>query len=89
MKWLAWPLAALALAACAAAPVPAPVGSGDLGVVIGRADGALTVVDTSEMRVLGRVEGLGDLSHASVVYGRDGASTRCGSTRRRVILGSS
>ncbi len=74
MKWLAWPLAALALAACAAAPVPAPVGSGDLGVVIGRADGALTVVDTSEMRVLGRVEGLGDLSHASVVYGRDGAT---------------
>ena len=76
MRVVAWPLAALALGACAAVPptVPAPVGSGDLGVVIGRADGTLTVVNTSEMRALGRIEGLGDLSHASVVYGRDGAT---------------
>ncbi|MEO8123628.1 MAG: cytochrome D1 domain-containing protein, partial [Burkholderiales bacterium] len=62
--------------ACAAAP-PAlmnPVGSGDLGVVVGRADGTLTVVNTSEMRALGAIDGLGDLSHASVVYGRDGAT---------------
>jgi protein NirF len=71
--WAAWPLAALLLAACASAPPPA-VGSGDLGVVIGRADGTLTVVNTSQMRALGRIDGLGDLSHASVVYGRDGAT---------------
>ena len=67
------------LAACAAAPpaapaVPAGVGSGDLGVVVGRASGALTVVNTSEMRALGAIEGLGDLSHASVVFGRDAAT---------------
>ena len=79
MRFAAWPLVALALAACAAAP-PAPatagqaIGSGDLGVVVGRADGTLTVVETSRMRILGAIEGLGDLSHASVVYGRDGAT---------------
>ena len=79
MRLAAWPLTALLLGACAAAP-PAPattaqaVGSGDLGVVVGRADGTLTVVETSRMRVLGAIEGLGDLSHASVVYGRDGAT---------------
>ena len=73
--------ASLLIAACAssvpAAQTAAPAagtGSGDLGVVVGRADGSLSVVDTSEMRVLGRIEGLGDLSHASVVYGRDGAT---------------
>ena len=76
MGFASWPLAALLLAACAATPpaATAPVGSGDLGVVVGRANGTLTVVNTSEMRALGVVEGLGDLSHASVVYGRDGAT---------------
>lgn len=77
IRFASWPLAALALAACAAAPQAqpaAPVGSGDLGVVIGRADGTLTVVNTGEMRALGAIDGLGDLSHASVVYGRDGAT---------------
>jgi protein NirF len=68
--------AALLLAACATAPSSAPegTGSGDLGVVVGRASGTLTVVNTSEKRALGAIDGLGDLSHASVVYGRDGAT---------------
>ncbi len=76
MRFASCPLAALLLTACAAAPpTPTnPVGSGDLGVVVGRADGTLTVVNTSEMRALGAIDGLGDLSHASVVYGRDGAT---------------
>jgi len=46
-------------------------GSGDLGVVIERAAGRVQVIDTSEHRSLARVDGLGDLSHASVVYSRD------------------
>ena len=47
-------------------------GTGDLGLIIERADGAVLIVDTSEQTVLGRVTGLGDLSHASVVFSRDG-----------------
>ncbi|MGD2117178.1 MAG: cytochrome D1 domain-containing protein [Chromatiales bacterium] len=47
-------------------------GTGDLAVIVERASGALKVVETSGNSVIGRVEGLGDLSHASVVYSRDG-----------------
>ena len=46
-------------------------GTGDLGIVIERASGSLVVVDTTRHRILGRVEGLGDLSHASAVFSRD------------------
>lgn len=48
-----------------------PRGSGDLGVVVERADGSLVVVDTTERGRIGEVGGLGDLSHASVVFSRD------------------
>ncbi|MFB2594412.1 cytochrome D1 domain-containing protein [Paracoccus sp. p4-l81] len=74
------------------APVPAPVdpallrGTGDLGVVIERATGSVLVVDQSARAVLCRVEGLGDLSHASLtfspderfayVFGRDGGLSK-------------
>lgn len=62
--------AALLLAGCAATP---PLrGSNDLGVVVERADGSLLLVEHSGNTVLGRVAGLGDLSHASVVFSRDG-----------------
>jgi len=61
----------LILAACAS--TPAPVGTGDLGVVIERANGTVAVVNTSTPTVLGDIPGLGDLSHASVVFSRDGA----------------
>ena len=50
-----------------------PQGTGDLGVVVQRARGALTIVNTSSRTALGEVTGLGDLSHASVVFSRDGA----------------
>ena len=46
-------------------------GTGDLGIVIERAAGAVVIVDTSRRVALGRVEGLGDLSHASAVFSRD------------------
>lgn len=52
-------------------PVPDLRGTGDLGLVVERATGSVLVIDTTERSVLGRVEGLGDLSHASVVYSRD------------------
>jgi protein NirF len=46
-------------------------GTGDLGVVIERASGSVQVVDTTARSSLFRVTGLGDLSHASVVFSRD------------------
>ena len=49
----------------------APRGSGDLGLVVERARGSVQVVETTTRTRLARVEGLGDLSHASVVYARD------------------
>ncbi|MFP7674983.1 cytochrome D1 domain-containing protein [Marivita sp. S0852] len=60
--------------------------TGDLGVVIERATGSVLIVDQSDMDVLARVDGFGDLSHASAVFspderyayifGRDGALTK-------------
>jgi len=46
-------------------------GTGDLGVVIERASGSVRILDTSQRTSLAKVEGLGDLSHASVSYSRD------------------
>lgn len=46
-------------------------GTGDLGIVIERASGSVQVIETSGNTSLGRIEGLGDLSHASAVYSRD------------------
>ncbi|MES2090914.1 MAG: cytochrome D1 domain-containing protein [Pseudomonadota bacterium] len=57
------------LTACATAPS----GTGDLGLVVERASGTLAVVNTSSETVLGEITGLGDLSHASIVFARDGA----------------
>ena len=58
------------LAGCAG--LPTATGTGDLGVVVARATGTLAIVNTSERKVLAEVQGLGDLSHASVVFSRDG-----------------
>ncbi len=81
---------AIALAIILAAPLaqagPEPRATGDLGVVIERASGSLLIVDRGERETLHRVTGLGDVSHASVVYspderfayvfGRDGGLTK-------------
>ena len=56
------------LAACA----NAPKGTGDLGVVIERDIGSVQIVQTTQRESLATVSGLGDLSHASVVFSRDG-----------------
>ena len=46
-------------------------GTGDMGVVIERATGSVQVVETTGRTRLSQVMGLGDLSHASIVYSRD------------------
>ncbi len=76
-------------------------GTGDMGIVIERAAGSLKVIDTSAHEALFRVEGLGDLSHASAVYsrderyvyifGRDGGLSKvdilCGRIVKRIVQG--
>ncbi len=57
---------ALFLGACAQ-----PRGTGDLGIVVEREAGTLLVVDTTQRKTLARVEGLGNLSHATAVFSRD------------------
>ncbi|MCL3882707.1 cytochrome D1 domain-containing protein [Marivita sp. GX14005] len=69
--------------------------TGDLGLVVERADGALLVVDQSDRASIGRIEGLGDLSHASLVYspdqrfayvfGRDGGLTKVDILEQKVV----
>lgn len=84
--------AGLAAAAGATAPGIARAdgcalrGTGDLGLVVERATGSLLLVETSGRSMLARIEGLGDLSHASLVFdrterfafvfGRDGGLTK-------------
>jgi protein NirF len=85
--------------------LPAPAyadglrGTGNLGLVIERASGSVLIVDTSSRKALGRVEGLGDLSHASAVFspdqrfayvfGRDGGLTKVdllsGAIAKRIV----
>jgi protein NirF len=62
-------LLSLVLAACAG---PQQRGTGDLGLIIERASGRVTLVDTTTRQPYARIDGLGDLSHASAVYSRDG-----------------
>ena len=60
---------ALLLTACAG---PQLRGTGDLGLIIERASGRITLVNTSSRQPYAQIDGLGDLSHASAVYSRDG-----------------
>jgi protein NirF len=61
-------LTAALLAGCAQTPSR---GTGDMGVIIERAAGSLVVIETTSNTILSRVPGLGDTSHASVVFSRD------------------
>ncbi len=58
----------LLLSACVQPPLR---GSGDLGVVVERTTGSLQIIESNTRTALARIEGLGDLSHASVVFSRD------------------
>lgn len=64
-----WAAALFMLAGCAG---PVIRGTGDLGVIVERATGSVQIVDTSKLVSIAAVQGLGDLSHASLVYSRDG-----------------
>ena len=46
-------------------------GTGDLGLIIERASGCVTLINTTARQAYARVCELGDLSHASVVFSRD------------------
>ncbi len=80
--------------ACTTPALPETVATGDLGLVIERAKGSVILVDQSERAALARIEGLGDLSHASLVYsaderfafvfGRDGGLTKVDIVERRI-----
>ena len=65
-------LATIVVAGCAGQPVTDLRGTGDLGIVIERASGSVQIVDHSRRQSLGRIEGLGDLSHAHATFSRDG-----------------
>ncbi|VVO39408.1 cytochrome D1 domain-containing protein [Pseudomonas fluorescens] len=58
----------LLLSACVQPPLR---GTGDLGVVVERATGSLQIIESDTHTALARIEGFGDLSHASVVFSRD------------------
>lgn len=47
-------------------------GTGDLGLIIERTTGTVKIIETTHNTALGQITGLGDLSHASIVYSRDG-----------------
>ena len=88
----------LALMALAASPLWAadgPQATGDLGLVVERATGSVLVIDRSDRAAIGRIEGLGDLSHASLTYspderfayvfGRDGGLTKIDLLSREIV----
>lgn len=92
-------LLALALLSLPLQPLPGLAqATGDLGLVIERATGSLLVVDRSDRAAVGRVEGLGDLSHASMTYspderfafvfGRDGGLSKVDMLSRQVVARS-
>ncbi len=92
MKQLILTLAATLLMTTAQAE---PIATGDLGLVIERAKGSVLLVDQSDRAALARIEGLGDLSHASLVYspderfayvfGRDGGLTKVDIVTRQIV----
>lgn len=45
--------------------------TGDLGVIIERATGQVQIVNHTRNETISEIDGLGDLSHASIVYSRD------------------
>ncbi|MBT4162819.1 MAG: protein nirF [Gammaproteobacteria bacterium] len=94
-------LTALSLLIGTSSSCQTPRGSGDMGVIIERATGSVQIVEHSTSSKLHHVEGLGDLSHASIVFsrderyayvfGRDGGLTKLdilnGAVAKRIVQG--
>jgi protein NirF len=84
-----------ALAAAGALAALADAARAEVGVVIERATGSVQLVDNAKRVALGRIDGLGDLSHASLVYspdaryafvfGRDGGLTKVDLAAAKVV----
>jgi protein NirF len=64
--------AILAAGVAAAGEMDALRGTGDLGLIVERAAGRVQIVETTGRTKLHSVDGLGDLSHATAVFSRDG-----------------
>ncbi|MCP4935797.1 MAG: protein nirF [bacterium] len=70
-------------------------GTGDLGLIVERAAGSIQIIETTNNTSLGRIKGLGDLSHASAVFsrdarfafifGRDGGLTKVDLLTRKIV----
>jgi len=70
-------------------------GTGSLGIIVERTAGAVAIVDTVNHSIVGRVGGLGDLSHASAVFspdqrfayvfGRDGGLTKIDLLKSEIV----
>lgn len=71
MRFISALASALVLASVASANAQQLRGTGDLGIVVERASGSIVIVDVSKRAAIGRVSGLGDLSHASAVFSPD------------------
>jgi protein NirF len=96
LKLSAFGALSLGATASAEAQPESPLrGTGDLGVIIERATGSALIVETTSATILHRVDGLGDMSHASLVYsadarfayvfGRDGGLTKIDILLGRVV----
>jgi protein NirF len=92
-RW--WSVTVATLAAVGALAALADAARAETGVVIERASGSVQLVDNAKRTPLARVEGLGDLSHASLVFsqdarhvfvfGRDGGLTKVDITAAKVV----
>lgn len=70
MLFVSWPLLAWSAE-------PALRGTGDLGVIVERGAGRILIVSAGSDSIIGRVEGLGDLSHARWCFRATSATPTC------------
>jgi protein NirF len=74
LKLASFSFISIAISACSSieqVPQTELRATGDMGVIIERATGQVQIVDHTDKKVVSEIDGLGDLSHASIVYSRD------------------